>query len=65
MRYRSLLKGGLVSSKQPMSLQLTSGPGEPTPFEVTFQSNKVKENLSLLSYSYCIMGISKPADYTE
>lgn len=48
-----------------MSLQLTSGSGEPTPFEVTFQSNKVMENLSLLSYNYCITGISKPADYTE
>ena len=45
-----------------MSLQLTSGSGELTPFEVTFQSNEVVENLSLPSYSYCITGISKPAD---
>ena len=48
-----------------MSLQLTSGLGEPAPLEVPFQSNEVLENLSLLSYSYCITGISKPADYTE
>ena len=65
MRYPSLQKGGLTSGKQPMSLQLTSGSGEPTPYEVTFQSNKVMENLTLLSYSYCITGISKPAVYSE
>ena len=48
-----------------MSLQLTYGSGEPAPFEVTFQSNEVLKNLALLSYSYCITGISKPADYSE
>lgn len=48
-----------------MSLQLTSGSGEPIPAEVTFRSNKVKEDLPLPFYSYCITGISKPADYTE
>jgi len=41
-----------------MSLQLTSGSGERTPSEAAFQLDKVIENLTLLSYSYCITGIS-------
>nr|DAF81448.1 MAG TPA: hypothetical protein [Caudoviricetes sp.] len=45
-----------------MSLQLTSGSGERTFHEATFRFNGRFQNLTLLSYSYCIMGISKPAD---
>ena len=41
-----------------MSLQLTSGSGELTPSEAASQPNKVIENLTLLSYSYCTTGIS-------
>ena len=55
-------KGGLSSGKQPMSLQLTSGSGERTYFEAAFWLNWRNKNLSLLSYSYCITGIPKPAD---
>ena len=58
-------KGGLVPGKQPMSLQLTSGSGEQTFFEAALRPNRSWLNLTLLSYSYCITGISKPADYTE
>ena len=60
MRQPSLLKGGLTSGKQPMSLQLTSGSGERTFREAAFRLNWRLENLTLLSYSYCITGISKP-----
>jgi len=45
-----------------MSLQLTSGPGEQTSYEAAFRLNKEGENLTLLSYSYCITGISKPVE---
>ena len=62
MRYPSLLKGGSCSGKQPMSLQLTSGSGERTFREAALRFNGRFQNLTLLSYSYCIMGISKPAD---
>ena len=62
MRQPSLLKGGLTSGKQPMSLQLTSGSGERTFFEAALRLNQEVENLTLLSYSYCITGISKPVD---
>ena len=62
MRQPSLLKGGLTSGKQPMSLQLTSGSGERTLSEAAFRLNWRLENLTLLSYSYCITGISKPVD---
>jgi hypothetical protein len=48
--------------KQLMSMQLTSGSGERTFQEATFRLNQERENLTLLSYSYCITGISKPAD---
>jgi hypothetical protein len=41
-----------------MSLQLTSGPGELTIQEVAFRLDQEVENLTLLSYSYCITGIS-------
>ena len=33
--------------------------------ETALPFSKVMENLSLPSYSYCITGISKPADYME
>ena len=55
-------KGGLTSGKQPMSLQLTSGSGERTCLEAALQLNQEVENLTLLSFSYCITGISKPVD---
>ena len=45
-----------------MSLQLTSGSGERTLDEVALRLNQEGKNLPLLSYSYCITGISKPAD---
>jgi len=45
-----------------MSLQLTSGSGELTYFEAALRLNQEGENLTLLSYSYCITGISQPAD---
>lgn len=41
-----------------MSLQLTSGSGELTFDEEAFRLNQENENLTLLSYSYCITGIS-------
>ena len=62
MRYPSLLKGRPGSGKQPMSLQLTSGSGEQTFSEVALRLNRRTQNLTLLSYSYCITGTSKPAD---
>lgn len=45
-----------------MSLQLTSGSGERTCDEAALWLNEEPENLTLLSYSYCIMGTLKPAD---
>ena len=42
-----------------MSLQLTSSSGEQTFYEAALRLNQDVENLSLLSYSYCITGISK------
>ena len=56
-----------------MSLQLTSGSGEQTKNEAALWLNQEVENLTLLSYSYCInltllsysyciTGTSKPAD---
>jgi len=45
-----------------MSLQLTSGSGEQTFSEVALRLNRRTQNLTLLSYSYCITGISEPAD---
>ena len=45
-----------------MSLQLTSDSGKLTYFEAALRLNQEVENLTLLSYSYCITGISKPAD---
>ena len=51
-----------ISGKQPMSLQLTSGSGEQTKNEAALWLNQEVENLTLLSYSYCITGTSKPAD---
>ena len=45
-----------------MSLQLTSGSGEQTYREAALRLNQEDENLTLLSYSYCITGIPKPAD---
>ena len=45
-----------------MSLQLTSGSGELTLIEAALRLNQGGKNLTLLSYSYCITGISKPAD---
>ena len=48
-----------------MSLQLTSGSGERTFFEAALRLNQEKENLALLSYSYCITGISRSAGYME
>ena len=62
MRYPSLLKGRPGSGKQPMSLQLTSGSGGRTLREATLRLNKEEKSLTLLSYSYCITGTSKPAD---
>ena len=62
MRYPSLQKGGLTSGKQPMRLQLTSGSGGRTFLEVALRLNEEEKSLTLLSYSYCITGISKPAD---
>jgi len=41
-----------------MSLQLTSGSGERTFLEAALRLNWELENLTLLSYSYCITGIS-------
>lgn len=65
MRYPSLLKGRPGSGKQPMSLQLTSGSGGRTFNEAALWLNEEQKNLTLLSYSYCITGISKPVGYTE
>ncbi len=48
------LKGGLTSGKQPMSLQLTSSSEERTSHEAALRFNQEAENLTLLSYSYCI-----------
>ena len=45
-----------------MSLQLTSGSGGRTFYEAALRLNQEAENLTLLSYSYCITGISKSAD---
>ena len=45
-----------------MSLQLTSGSGEQTKNEAALWLNQEVENLTLLSYSYCITGIPEPAD---
>ena len=45
-----------------MSSQLTSGSGELTYFEAALRLNQEDENLTLLSYSHCITGTSKPAD---
>jgi hypothetical protein len=41
-----------------MSLQLTYGSGELTFQEAAFRLDQEVENLTLLSYSYCITGIS-------
>lgn len=62
MRQPSLLKGGSAPSKQLMSLQLTSGSGELTYNEAALRLNQEAENSTLLSYSYCITGISKPVN---
>ena len=48
-----------------MSLQLTSGSGGRTFHEAALRLNQEVENLTLLSYSYSITGISKPADKVE
>jgi len=48
-----------------MSLQLTSGSGGRTFYEAALRLNQEVENLTLLSYSYSITGISKPADKVE
>ena len=48
--------------KQLMSMQLTSGSGERTFLEAAFRLNWRNKNSTLLSYSYCITGMSKPAD---
>lgn len=45
-----------------MSLQLTSGSGGQTFHEAALRLNQEVENLTLLSYSYSITGISKPVD---
>ena len=45
-----------------LSLQLTSGSGELTKNEAALRLNRWDKSLTLLSYSYCITGISKPAD---
>ena len=45
-----------------MSLQLTSSSGELTKNEVALRLDQGGKNLTLLSYSYCITGISGPAD---
>lgn len=55
-------KGGLLSGKQPLSLQLTFGSGERTFYEAALRLDKDEKNLPRLSYSYCITGIPKPAD---
>ena len=55
MQYPFLLKGRPYLRKQSMSLQLTSGlVGEQTYYEAALRRNKEGENLTLLSYSYCI-----------
>lgn len=45
-----------------MSMQLTSGSGEQTFNEAAKWLNRSEKNSHLLSYSYCIMGNSEPAD---
>lgn len=45
-----------------MSLQLTSSSGELTKNEAALRLDQGGKNLTLLSYSYCITGISGPAD---
>jgi len=64
MRHSLLQKDGSALGKQPVSWQLTSVSGELTPIEAAFRLNKEFENLTLLSYSYCITGISKPAVFS-
>jgi len=54
----SLQKGDLADGKQLMSMQLTSGSGGQTFNEAALRLNRRKKNLALLSYSYCITGIS-------
>jgi len=48
-----------------MSLQLTFGSGGRTFYEAALRLNQEFESLTLLSYSYCIMGILKPVGQTE
>ena len=62
MRYPSLLKGGLTSGKQPMSVELTSGTGERTSHEATLRLDEEKTNFTLPTLQHCITGIRKPAD---
>jgi len=54
----SLQKGDLTAGKQLMSMQLTSGSGGQTFYEAALRLNRGMKNLALLSYSYCITGIS-------
>ena len=58
MRNPSLRKGDLPAGKQLMSMQLTSGSGGQTIDEAALWPNRREKNLALLSYSYCITGIS-------
>jgi len=55
-------RAALHPGKQLMSLQLTSGSGERTPYEVAFRLNKVEWNLTLPTCRHYITGISKPVD---
>ena len=61
MRKLSLQKSGPASGKQPVCLQQTSGSGELTFLEAAFRLYWRNKNLTLLSYSYYIMGILKSA----
>ena len=63
--YSMIEKSDQDSGKQPLSMQLTSGSGEQTFHEVAMRLNKVTEYFALLSYSYCITVIQKPADISE
>ena len=60
LRWKAVLhwKDSPAPNKQPVSWQLTSGSGERTIWVAAFRLYGRFENLSLLSYSYCITDIS-------
>lgn len=62
MRYPSLLKGRPTLWQTANEFAANFRLRETDLFEAALRLNQEVENLTLLSYSYCITGISKPAD---